>query len=129
MAIKAIPEGFVLLAQYDERVGLEHKSGPRGDYQRLLRELSKDSPCIAAYKDGGQWVARKSDIEEFLADVARREKPAGGSQERSRKDGGRGIARMDDCRGMEVIAERLECLERTLAQLCQTLVKLVEVRP
>jgi len=64
--MKPIPEGFVLLAKYDERVGVEHKSGPRGDYQRLLRELGKDSPCIAAYKDGGQWVAREADVLQFL---------------------------------------------------------------
>jgi len=64
--MKPIPEGFVLLAKFDERVGIEHKSGPRGDYQRLLRELAKDSPSIAAYKDGGQWVAREADILQFL---------------------------------------------------------------
>jgi hypothetical protein len=65
--MKPIPDGFVLLAKYDERVGIEHKSGPRGDYAKLLRELAKGSPAIAAYKDGGQWVAREADIKEFLA--------------------------------------------------------------
>lgn len=74
--MKPIPEGFVLLAKYDERVGLEHKSGPRGDYQRLLRELNKESPSIAAYKDGGQWVAREADILQFLERCSKKpEKP------------------------------------------------------
>jgi len=80
--MKPIPDGFVLLAKYDERVGVEHKTGPRGDYAKLLRELSKGSPAIAAYKDGGQWVAREDDIKEFLArssesgDRPRRKRPA-----------------------------------------------------
>lgn len=74
MAMKPIPDGFVLLAQYDTRVGDEHKKGPRGDYAKLLRELAKDSPAIAAYKDGGQWVAREDDIKQFLAEST---KPAG----------------------------------------------------
>ena len=77
MATKAIPDGFVLLASYDERVGREHKRGPKGDYAKMLHELSKERPCIAAYKDGGQWVAREEDIKEFLADVhGQKEAPA-----------------------------------------------------
>jgi hypothetical protein len=67
MAMKPIPDGFVLLSTYDERVGDEHKSGPRGDYQRLLREVNSRSSSISAYKDGKQWVARKVDIDQFLA--------------------------------------------------------------
>lgn len=87
MANIQIPDGFVLLARYDERVGDEHKSGPKGDYAKLLRELSKDSPCIAAYKDGGQWVARKADIEEFLRDVRRRDEAPRSKPHKSAKAG------------------------------------------
>lgn len=81
MANMDIPPGFVLLAKYDTRVGEEHKSGPRGDYAKLLRELAKDSPCIAAYKDRGQWVARESDILRFLEQLPKR--PAASKRRRS----------------------------------------------
>lgn len=66
-----IPAGFVLLAAYDEREGDEHKSGPKGDYARLLYELGKDKPSIRAFKQRGQWVACKRDIEEFLVNLHR----------------------------------------------------------
>ena len=73
--MKPIPDGWVHVARYDQRVAGEHQdTGPSGDYQRLLRELGKKSSRIAAYKDGGQWVARDSDIKEFLADVHRTER-------------------------------------------------------
>jgi hypothetical protein len=104
--MKPIPEGFVLLAKYDERVGVEHKSGPRGDYQRLLRELGKDSPCIAAYKDGGQWVAREADVLQFLERCTKQ------SEMPKKKK-----ADADMVRGVVVVLERIaEALEAMATQ-------------
>jgi hypothetical protein len=71
MTTDDIPAGFVLLAAYDEREGDEHKSGPKGDYARLLYELGKDKPSIRAFKQRGQWVACKKDVEEFLVNLHR----------------------------------------------------------
>ena len=64
--MKQVPDGFVLLASYDTRKIGDHRRGPTGDYARLLREVERDKSSITAYKDSGQWVVRKSDIDEFI---------------------------------------------------------------
>lgn len=72
MTTDDIPAGFVLVAAYDEREGGQHtQTGPKGDYQRLLKELRSDTTKIRAFKQGGQWVACKKDVEEFLVNLHR----------------------------------------------------------
>lgn len=65
--MKAIPEGWVAISQYDTRPPGADEVGPTGDYARILKAL-KLKPCpIQHYRDGRGWVARQSDIDEFLA--------------------------------------------------------------
>lgn len=62
-----IPNGWVRVADYDHRASDDHKSGPKGDYARIIWQLrNHPGKEIRAYRDGSQWVANKADIDAFL---------------------------------------------------------------
>jgi hypothetical protein len=66
--MKDIPEGWVRVADYDER---ENKSegGPGGDYAKILAEIKKEPSPIRAYRDGKFWIAMRCDVDTFLQSV------------------------------------------------------------
>lgn len=62
-----IPDGWVRVADYDNRAEDDHKSGPKGDYARILWQVRKHpGKAIRAYQSGSQWIACKADIDAFL---------------------------------------------------------------
>lgn len=118
--MKDIPEGWVRVADYDERQKDAHKSsGPKGDYARILWSLKNHPGSINAYQDGREWIARKSDIDAFLSDFHKgKEKPA--KPEPNLAIAAHGL----DKRHAESVCESLCSIDSTLDEIYRVLERL-----
>jgi hypothetical protein len=69
--MKDIPDGWVRVADYDER---ENKSegGPGGAYAKILAAIKQEPSPIRAYKDGKFWIAMQCDVDDFLQSLKTR---------------------------------------------------------
>jgi hypothetical protein len=120
--MKAIPEGWVAISQYDTRPPGADEVGPSGDYARILKAL-KLKPCpIQHYRDGRGWVARQSDIEDYLASRKASSSPSPKSSsckpasDAASFDAALSMAEMRLTLGrIELILERLAVAAETLA--------------
>jgi len=111
--MKAIPEGWVAISQYDMRPPGADEVGPSGDYARILKAL-RLKPCpIQHYRDGRGWVARQSDIEEFLA--AR--KASSPSTTKAADKAPSDLQYESVCESLADIAQSLAAVERLLGRL------------
>ena len=73
--MKDIPQGWVRVADYDEREN-KNLGGPGGTYAKILAAVNQKQSPIRAYKDGKFWIAMKCDVDAFVLSLDERTEAA-----------------------------------------------------